>query len=146
MDRDLRKRIGQNIRALAKRAGISLRELAERSKLGEATVYRIANGTAATSAETLAKLAPELDVSVADLLAAPVNVDTMTVRGKPMDHPTAKDTEFRFRLSPHDKAQLEAVAAASSLSASGVIRSLVAREARALGIVVPTPTTKRGRK
>lgn len=119
-------------------------QLSKAAKVGSAQVYRAARGAVWPSDAWLARIAKVLDVSVADLLGgglAPIpNVGTLrrAARKVAMD-PNLKESTFKIRLSPHDRAQLEAVAAASSLSAAGVLRSLVAREARALGIVVETP-------
>ena len=149
MERDVRRRLGENLRAAAERRGLSLRELSRLAGVGEAQVYRAVRGKAWPSPAWLAKVAKALDTTSDDLLSgldASPNVGTLGVRKVPMD-PILKETEFKLRLSPRDRAQLDAVAAAMSLSASGVIRSLVAREARALGIVVEgSPSKKGGRK
>ncbi len=130
---------------------MSLFRLATKANVGTAQLYRVCRGEVAASAEWLARIASALGVEVGDLLGgldSSENVRTVSGRRITMD-PNLKETTFQIRLSPLDRAKLDAVADASSLSAAGLIRSLVAREARALGIVVePTakPAKRRGRK
>lgn len=150
---EIRTYIGSNIKRLAKARGLSLFRLAVLSRVGTASLYRAVRGESWPSDAWLSRIAKTLDVTVSDIVGASPKiadsafVRTIASRKMTLDS-TAKDTTFQIRLSPHDRAQLEAVAAATSLSAAGLIRSLVAREARALGVVIETskPTKKRGKR
>jgi transcriptional regulator with XRE-family HTH domain len=65
---DLRKVVGANVSSLRRKNGLSQEKLADLVKLNKQTVWRIEAGASNVSLETLARIAPALGVTPADLL------------------------------------------------------------------------------
>jgi transcriptional regulator with XRE-family HTH domain len=66
---DLKKAIGTKVKTLRKRHGLSIKALAEAIQSSEPTLIRIEKGRSSTDVDTLERLAKQLDVRPADLLA-----------------------------------------------------------------------------
>ncbi len=67
--------LGENIKVLRKNKGLTQEELASRLKVVRQTVSKWEKGLSVPDAELLQRLAEELDVSVTQLLGAPVEME-----------------------------------------------------------------------
>ncbi len=159
-DRELRRRIAANIKAVAAERGLSLYQLSVAADVGSAQIYRVTRAEATPTVEWLARVAAVLGVDVAALMGSAVDsrpvVATIEadpsgrIRVKPMQTELeTKGQVVRMRVGDVDVARLEALARHYEMPTSAVLRMLVRNAVASLSIAVePTakPAKRRVRK
>lgn len=147
MTSDVRRTVGENIRRLAKARGMTLLALSKAAGVGEATVYRIANGRAEPGVEMLAKLAGALDVDLPQLVEVHLpRIDTSTqvakMRSGDENKMIASTTTKPRTKSPTTKAKKGATAKPGKVPVNE--RALLARVNRKLAADAAQTATGEG--